>query len=292
MVNRRDLLLGLMVLAVFIGMIFIVLLSLTALTVDGSRVTSKSVGIIEIIGPIVSPMPVVESLERYISDDNILAIVIRLNTPGGGVSATQEIYETVKKARRAGKKIVASMGAVAASGGYYVAAACDTVVATPGTITGSIGVIASFSEFSNLFEKIGITFNVRKTGKFKDTGSIARKMTDEEKALIDELIMDTHEQFVQAVFMGRNLDPDFVRENADGRVFTGRQALNIGFVDILGTYQEAIDLAGTMVGLGKNPPVHKVQKDIFRRVLIDGISNLISRSVGDEIPSISYKWVY
>jgi protease-4 len=291
MVNRRDAILGIMLVVVLVGVIFITLLTLTSVTMEGVHVTTECVAVIEIVGTIINPMPVVEKLERYIKDDKILAIVLRLDTPGGGISATQEIYETVIKVRLAGRKVIASMGGVAASGGYYIAAACDTVVATPGSITGSIGVIATFSEFSDLLEKIGITFNVRKSGKFKDTGSFAREMTEEEKAYIDNIIMDTHEQFVQAVSEGRNLDPDFVREYADGRVFTGRQAVDMGFVDILGTYQDAIDVAGTMVGLGENPPVYKEKRGVLWDVIVNGMSQLIARGMTLKIPRISYMWI-
>lgn len=292
MIHRRDLLLGLLLLSFFVVIIISALLMLASFAVNGVHVSEKSVAIIEIKGPILSPNFVVEKLERYITNINIPAIVLRLNTPGGGVSATQEIYETVKKARNAGKKVIASMGAVSASGGYYIAAACDSVVATPGTITGSIGVIATFPDFSDLYKKIGINFNIRKSGKFKDTGSSSRKMTDEEKAIIDELIMDTYEQFILAVSEGRELDLDFVREIADGRVFTGRQAMEKGLVDILGTYQDAIDLAGVLVGLGENPPVFKETKDTFREIFIGWMSEFFSIGLDYKLPRISYLMTY
>jgi len=290
MVNRRDMVLGLFLLVVLLGVISIALLMSTAFGTGGFRVSGDCVAIIEINGPIYDPMPVVQRLERYIKSDDVLAIVVRLNTPGGGISATQEIHDTILKARYAGKTVIASMGTVAASGGYYIAAACDSVVATPGTITGSIGVIAKFSEFSELFEKIGITFNTRKSGKFKDTGSVTRKMTKEEEALIDEVIMDTYEQFVEAVSEGRNLDPDYVRKYADGRVFTGRQAKKLGFVDMLGTYQDAIDLAGDMVGLGIDPPVLRERRGFLYDVLIDGVSRIVTGGIDFATPRIAYMW--
>jgi len=292
MVNRRDMFLGLAVLVVILGIILISFLTLSTLVFNGIPITSKRVAIIEINGAIISPMPIVQRLERYIKDENIPAIILRLNTPGGGISATQEIYETVIKARSAGKKIVASMGSVAASGGYYIAAACDTIIATPGSITGSIGVIANFTEFSDLFEKIGITFNVRKSGKYKDVGSFSRKMTEEEKTLIDNVIMDTYEQFIDAVSEGRNLNPDYVRQYADGRVFTGRQAKEIGFVDVLGTYHDAIDIAGEMAGLGPDPPVHKEPKGIFWDMFVESTVNIVSRILEVRIPKLSYLLTY
>ena len=291
MIYRRDIVLGLMLLVVVTGIIMIALLSLVSVNMDGISVSGESVALIEIVGTIYDPMPAVQKLERYMSNDDIPAIVIRLNTPGGGISATQEIHQTIIKARLVGKKVIASMGSVAESGGYYIAAACDSVVATPGTITGSIGVIANFTEMSELFDKLGITFNVRKSGTFKDTGSIARKMTKEEEALIDSVIMDSYDQFVEAVSEGRSLDPDFVRQYADGRVFTGRQAKELGFVDILGTYQDAIDLAGDMTGLGINPPVVREQRGLFWDVLVDGFSRVIAGGIAQGIPRFGYIWL-
>jgi len=288
MLNRRDVLLGLFILVFFIGFVFIVLLTLTAKSVGSFRVSQKRVAIIEIIGPIINPGPVVEKLERYMKNSSIPAIVIRLDTPGGGVAASQEIYETIIKSHNAGKKIIASMGAVAASGGYYIATACDTVVANPGTITGSIGVIVNFADFSALYQKIGIDFPVRKSGKYKDIGSSARKMTDEEKALIDSVVMDTYEQFIKAVSEGRDIELDTVRSFADGRVFTGRQAKNIGLVDELGTYQDAIDIAGNMVGLGANPPVLKEARNIWEELLIHGITKLQWLKFEQGIPHLLY----
>ncbi|MCE5251519.1 signal peptide peptidase SppA [bacterium] len=274
MLNKRDIVLGLFILMFFLGFVLIVTIMLSSMSADGFRVAQKRVAVIEIVGPIISPASVVNKLERYMKNNNIPAVVIRLDTPGGGVAASQEIYETIIKARYAGKKIVASMGSVAASGGYYIAAACDTVVANPGTITGSIGVIVNFADFSDLYKKVGIDFPVRKSGKYKDIGSSARKMTDEEKALIDSVIMDTYDQFVTAVSEGRDIDAETVRSFADGRVFTGRQAKERGLVDVMGTYQDAIDIAGTMVGLGVNPPVLKETRTFWEDMLLHGITRL------------------
>lgn len=288
MLNKRDMWLGLFVLVVVAAVVVGALLSVLSITV-GDRVGGKKrVAVVEIIGPIVSSAALVEQLERYIENENVPVIVIRLNTPGGGVAASQEIYETVRKARRAGKTVIASMGAVAASGGYYIAAACDTILANPGTITGSIGVVANFADFSELYKKIGIDFSARKSGKFKDMGSTSRKMTDEEKALLDSVIMDTYEQFVQAVSEGRGLDVDSVRAIADGRIFTGRQALGNGLVDLLGTYCDALDLAGELSGLGKNPPVLKERRDIWEDFILGGIAKLLWFRVELGIPKLLY----
>lgn len=288
MIHRRDAILGISLL----GALF--LMALFVLTVvSGGRSgefhgAKKSVAVVEITGLILNPKPVVEKLERYMRNDRIPVIVLRLNTPGGGIAPTQEIYATVLKAREKGKKVVGSMGAVAASGGYYIAAACDTVVASPGTITGSIGVIADFAEFSGLLRKIGVDVTVIKSGKFKDVGSFSRQMTEEEKTLITGVVMDTYEQFVEAVSKGRRMDIETVRKYADGRVFTGRQAKELGFVDVLGTYQDAVDLAGRMAGMGENPPVIREDRDLFWDIISKGISNLLMRGMEWSFPRLSY----
>ena len=288
MLNRRDVWLGLSVLVVVAGVVVIALLSVLSLASGDLAGGRKRVAVVDIIGPIMSSTAPVQQLERYIENENVPVIVIRLNTPGGGVAASQEIYETVRKARRAGKTVIASMGAVAASGGYYIAAACDTILANPGTITGSIGVIASFADFSELYKKIGIDFSARKSGKYKDMGSTSRKMTDEEKALLDSVIMDTYDQFVQAVSEGRNIDLDSVRALADGRIFTGRQALGNGLVDILGTYHDALDIAGEISGLGKNPPVLKERRDIWEDFILREAAKLLWFRVELGIPKLLY----
>lgn len=288
MLNRRDVWIGLFLLASIAGIVIIALLAMAIMSSDGLSISKKSVAVIEIVGPIMSSMPVVEKLESYIKNDNIPVIVIRLNTPGGGVAASQEIYETVIKARHAGKKVVASMGAIAASGGYYIAAACDTVVANPGTITGSIGVIINFADFSELYKKIGIDFPSRKSGKYKDIGSPSRKMTEEEKVLLDSVVMDTYEQFVQAVSEGRDMDLATVRSHADGRIFSGRQAKEIGLVDVLGTYQDAIDIAGDMVGLGVDPPVLRPRKSIWEELLVQGITKIKQLGLEQSVPKLQY----
>ncbi len=288
MIHRKDLILGLALLSVFVVVIFVALVMLASVSGGGIQLAEESVAVIEVNGAIISPDFVVEKLEKYIKNDNIPAIVIRLNTPGGGVSATQEIYETVIKARDAGKIVIASMGSVSASGGYYIAAACDSIMATPGTITGSIGVIATFPDLSGLYDLIGVSFNVRKSGKFKDTGSTMREMSEEEKKVIDAVVMDTYDQFVAAVAEGRGMDKDTVRTLADGRVYTGRQAVENGLVDLLGTYQSAIDMAGVMAGLGEYPPVHKESRDTLRDMLMELKNDYFTFGINRKMPRIMY----
>jgi protease IV len=186
----------------------------------------------------------------------VKAVLLDINSPGGSVGAVQEIYSAVMKARKeTGKPFVARFGEVSASGGYYVAAACDKIVAHPGTITGSIGVIFSVGNFEGLLKKIGVKMEPIKSGKFKDMGSPSREMTAEEKKLLQGMIDDSYGQFVEAVAAGRGMPVEQVKLLADGRIFTGRQAQEAKLVDALGDYRDALDLAGELGKIGKNPKV-------------------------------------
>jgi protease-4 len=173
------------------------------------------------------------------------------------------LFEELKRVRNKGKKVVVSMGSVAASGGYYIACAADEIYANPGTITGSIGVIAEFPIIDGLMDKIGIRFETIKTGKFKDTGSSFRPMTEEEHALIEDMLMDVYDQFVQAVAQSRGMPIEDVKKYADGRVFSGRQALDYGFVDSLGTQIDAIERAAALAGIEGKPRLLRKSKRRF-----------------------------
>jgi len=224
--------------------------------------------LVEVRGTILDPEPVVTQIRKYIRDRSVAAIVLRIESPGGSVAAAQEIHKAVLSARKAGKRVVASMGNLAASGGYYIAVAADTIVANPGTVTGSIGVIAEFPNVEELLDKLGLKVEVIKSGQYKDIGSPLRKMQKEERRLIQEVLQDAYEQFLEAVAVGRGIPEERIRPYADGRIFTGRQALALGFVDVLGGYQDAIDLAGRMAGIGPNPPtVGGRRKGLIERLL-------------------------
>ncbi len=194
---------------------------------------------------------IVEDIHKALEDDDIKVILLRLDTPGGTIASAQEIYAELMKARKAGKKIVASMGDAAASGGYYIATPADVIIANPGTATGSIGVIMETIELDKLLEKLGIHFNVIKSGKFKDFGSYFRPMTEEERKLAHADIMDMYDQFVHDVAQARNLPVDKVRKLADGRVYSGKQAKALGLVDRLGNYEDALDACKELGHLDK-----------------------------------------
>ena len=196
----------------------------------------------------------------------IKAVVLRINSPGGSIGAVQEIYEEVIRLKEKGKKVVVSMGDVGASGAYYIACAADKIVANPGTITGSIGVLMSLGNMEELFRKIGIKVEVIKRGKHKDIGSLSREMTAEEKRLLQGLIDDAYDQFLQVVIEGRNLRKSKAEKIAQGQVFTGRQAKNLGLIDEIGNFQDAVRLAGKLAGIPGEPKVIELPKP-FPRIL-------------------------
>ncbi len=220
------------------------------------------VALVRIEGVLASSDRIVKELDDYADDSSVRAIVLRIDSPGGGVVPSQEIYDAVQRVRKAGKKVVVSMGSVAASGGYYVAAAADKIVANPGTLTGSIGVKMEFANIEKLLQKIGIRGVVVKAGTYKDVGSPYRDMTDAERKLLQGVIDDVHDQFIDAVARGRHLPVAQVRALADGRIFTGRQALALKLVDRLGDLDDSIQYAGELAGIKGKPRVVEKKKKL------------------------------
>jgi len=244
------------------------------------------VAVVEIYGQIVDSRDVVRQLKKWTDDGAVKAIVLDIDSPGGGVAASQEMYEQVLKTREEGKIVVAGMRSVAASGAYYVACAADQIVANPGTLTGSIGVIVSFPTAQRLFDKIGIRWEIVKSGDLKDAGDWSHPMTPEEERMLKAVIDDTYEQFVETVAEGRGRTKEEIYPLADGSIFTGRQARNLGLVDTLGTAEDAISLAGDLAGLGRDPDVvreHKRQAGILDLLtggmkFLDRLSEIEQRS--------------
>ncbi len=243
----------------FVVLIFVFLFSGDD-TEDVSSGTAGTVALVELNETIISSQQIVQQLKKYRENSNVRAIVLRVDSPGGGVSASQEIYEEVKKTREYGKPIVVSMGAVAASGGYYVSLGASRIVANPGSITGSIGVISQFMHINALLDKIGVTSTTIKSGKLKDAGSPFRKPNDDDKKYFQEMIDDIYDQFVSAVAKERKLDKALVKKYADGRVFTGRKAYELKLIDTLGTYQDAIKIAAQLAQVYGTPRVIKERK--------------------------------
>ena len=296
---KRNPILMVLLTAVVLGAVFFVLLFITS-RLSGRRtsaalsvVGTDRVALVKISGVLISSEHVVEELNEYSDDPSIKAIVIRIDSPGGGVVVSQEIYNAVTKAKKEGKKVVVSMGSVAASGGYYVAAAADKIVANPGTLTGSIGVIMEFANVEKLLEKIGVKGVVVKAGEYKDMGSPFRDMTPQERKLLQDVIDDVHNQFVKAVAEGRNLPESDVRAIADGRIFTGQQALALKLVDQMGDLDDSIRLAGSLAGIkGKPKVVEKRTKIPFFEYLKEEsaswISDVIQRGINRSSVALQY----
>lgn len=281
MFSRRHPYLFFLIIFSAINAVFII--SISALFVfgrDGSGLDfGEKVGVIEITGVIKESGSVLNSLKQFREDDSIKAIVLRIDSPGGGVGPSQEIYREVQKTVKV-KKVVASMGAIATSGGYYVAAGADGIVANPGTITGSIGVIMGFTNFEAILKKIGLVPIVIKSGVYKDTGSPVRPMLPEEREMLQQFVEKIHSQFVKDVASGRNLEQKMVEALADGRIFTGQDAMTYKLVDRLGNLEDAIEWAGRMGGItGEISTVYAKKKELpLLKYLLDlSIGTLIDR---------------
>lgn len=239
---------------------------------DGPLFAAAKVGRIDLYGPIEESDEFLDELSAHEDDPFVRALVVRVDSPGGAVAPSQEMFEGLRRYRRnTGRPVVVSMGNIAASGGYYVAMAGDRVVANPGTLTGSIGVIWSFPDASRLLERIGIRMEVVKTGEMKDAGAPWRALTAEERKVLEATLEDVKLQFAEAVSEGRGMDLDRVLAVADGRVFSGREALTLGLVDTLGTLDDARQIAARLAGLDADAPLVSKHRergiwDEFRRV--------------------------
>lgn len=266
----------------FLSMVYLV----SSITGGERRlVASSGIGLIEVKGLIIDSQEIVKQLSDFRKDGKVKAVVLRIDSPGGVVGPSQEIYAEVRKLA-AVKKVVVSMGSVAASGGYYIAAPASVIYANPGTITGSIGVLMKLSNIEGLLGKLGMKSFTIKTGKFKDAGSPVRPMTDEERAMLQSVIDSTHGQFVKAVAEGRKLPVEEVARIADGRIFSGEQAKDLKLIDRLGTLQDAIEEAGKMAGISGEPNVIKPPKkkkhimDLLVEETASQLSNIVRQERG------------
>ena len=279
MSNTAKWVVAIVAFVVLLGGLFVVfVISLFFVEPEDETVSTsgEKVAVVELNQPILSSEETVRQFKKYRENRSVKAIVFRVESPGGGVSASQEIYEEVKKTRDGGKPVVVSMGSVAASGGYYVSCGATKIVANPGTLTGSIGVIFQFLHFNELMNRIGIDASTFKTGKYKDIGSPFRKTTADEKRFFDQLLGDVYNQFVDVVTGERKMARKKVVQYADGRVFTGRQAFEYGFVDTLGTMEDAIDIAAKLGDISGKPTVVKERRfrSWLERMMGDAVSEL------------------
>lgn len=241
------------------GFLFVLYLAVKS---DGSggSISGDRVGVVEISGTITDSKRALKDLKEFRDNDHVKAVVVRVDSPGGSVGPSQEIFDAIKRLNQK-KKVVVSMGSMAASGGFYIACAGEKVFANPGTLTGSIGVIMQIPNVSGVLKWAGVEMNTITAGKRKDSGSPFRPMTDEERAYFDALLADVHEQFIQAVADGRKMKVEDVRPYADGRVFSGRQAKELKLVDELGGIDDAIAAAGKLGGIEGEPKVEYIKRD-------------------------------
>ena len=251
--KHKKLWLGLVVAgAPFVFVLFPVIFFVLLLTGNDSIPWGEGIGLLEVEGVIADSRETVRQLDEMGKDDRVRAVVLRVDSPGGVVGPSQEIYAEVKKLATK-KKVVVSMGSLAASGGYYIAAPASMIMANPGTITGSIGVLMKVPNVEGLLGKVGLRAVTLKTGRFKDAGSPIRAMTAEDRAMLQGVLESAHKQFVRAVAEGRRLPVEDVRKLADGRIFTGEQALALKLIDRIGTLQDAVEEAGKLGGIKGEP---------------------------------------
>ena len=248
---------GVGVLVLFVVTVWLIL----AVSDDGLPGGAK-VAVVEVQGVIgigadrgLDTESIVRTLGEYRDDPAVRAVVLRIDSPGGVVAPTQEIFTAVRRFREVKKPVVASLGSVAASGGYYVAVSADRIFASPGTLTGSIGVVMQLANVEGLLKKVGVEYVVVKAGAYKDVGNFARAMTPEERRILQSLLDDVYDQFISAVAEGRGLEPKAVRAFAEGRIYSGRQAHGLKMVDDLGGLEDAIEAAAKMAGLPPKPKV-------------------------------------
>lgn len=243
------------------------------------------VGIVEIQGVITESKDILNLIKRFREDDEIKSIVIRIDSPGGVIGPSQEIYREIRKTTPE-KQIIASMGSIAASGGYYIAAATNGIIANPGTITGSIGVILAYTNFRAVLDKIGMVPVVIKSGPFKDMGSPTKKMSKEEKDVLQAFVDQAHQQFVSAIAEGRKMDIDHVKSLADGRIYTGEEAVKQGLVDRLGNFEDAIEWAGQLGGIqGRVSTVYKKKEKLsfLKYIMESTLHDLVNQVIRQDI---------
>ncbi|MDA8327180.1 MAG: signal peptide peptidase SppA [Nitrospiraceae bacterium] len=241
------------------GLVLMLLIIGAAMAFFSKIQAGEKIGLVRVEGPITDSGNIIDEIKDYASDPSIKAIVMRVDSPGGGVAPSQEIYEEVRKAA-AKKYVVVSMGSLAASGGYYISVPATRIFANPGTITGSIGVIMEVPNIQGLLGKLGVKTEVIKSGRNKDLGSLFKAMPPEQRRILQEALDNVHEQFIEAVASGRKIPLDRVKALADGRIFTGEQAKALKLVDNLGDLEDAIAAAKTMAGIKGKPSIVKKKK--------------------------------
>ncbi len=265
----------------------------SALLPDRWKSPSGEIALVRIQGMLMDSQNIVRQLSDYRHNPGVRGILLRIDSPGGAVAPAQEIYSEIMKLRADHKTVYASMGTVAASGGYYIACAADYVLANPGTLTGSIAAVMAFSNIEELTNKIGVKPVIIKSGKYKDVGSPLRAMNPEERKLLQNVVDDVHQQFVQAVAKGRGLSVSEVKEIADGRIMTGQQALKLKLIDEIGGLEKTLELLAKKIGVEGRPRVieEKEKTPFFDWLLQSSLSSrLVETLIPASLPRLQYIW--
>jgi len=281
--KKHPILIGFLVVSlVAVVFYFMILGSFSLMGGDGGGMLwlGDTIGVVEIYGVIDKHKHIVQTVREYTEDDSISAILVHIDSPGGVVAPTQEIYSALRKAA-AVKPVFAAMGSQAASGGYYVACAAETIVANPGTLTGSLGVVMEFFSVKDAMDKFGVDAETITSGKHKSAGNFTQKLSRDNRHMLQGVVDSVHGQFVEVVMINRRMAKEQVMDLADGRVFTGAQALELGLVDQLGTFYDAVDLLKQRLGIeGKVQLVYpKNKKQSMLDTILDGLASRIENSM-------------
>jgi protease-4 len=296
--QKHPILLGIFILTgiffLFLGGVSLLISSLISHGPQTDIFSKKEgVGIVELKGLIVSSEQTLKHLTEFRNNSNVKSIVLRIESPGGAVGAAQEIYQEVMRTNSV-KPVVASMGSMGASGGYYAALGAERIIANPGTMTGSIGVIVKFPNLEGLFEKIGYKSEVIKSGPLKDVGAGDRPLSKEERKLMQDLIDNVYDQFVRHIAAARDMEEDTVRGLADGRIYTGEQALEVGLIDSLGNFTDAITIAADMGGLDAEKPPQLIYPKVDRKFSLFNLLTSAEQSLVNNFvplyPILSFEW--
>lgn len=288
---------------VFLGISFLYLAKITSVSDRYYEQTGSGSGKIAVVNldfTILSSESIVRQFNKFRDDNSIKAIILKVNTPGGGVAASQEMYEIIRKTRDKGKPVIVSISSLGASGGYYAACGGSIIIADPGSLVGSIGVIMNLMNFKELAEKIGVSETIIKSGELKDAGNPFRDINEKDKEYFQDIVNDSYDQFLEVVSRERKMDKEKLKEYANGRVFTGRQAKDIGLIDSLGTFEDAVRIAAGMAGIDGEPALVRERERLsLTERILDGFSNNELKSIKEELknefmnqPLLQYKFVY
>ncbi len=291
--KKRGLLKGILILFALI-LVFAVMVNLLPFGGNGDFSISKSgdkIGVVEVFGVITGSADITRQIKKYADDKSIKGILVHIDSPGGVVAPSQEIYSALVEARKK-KKVVASMASLAASGGYYIAVGADKVMANPGTITGSIGVIIGFMDMHSVMEKLGVKSITVKSGKFKDIGASSREFTEDDRKVLQSVIDDVYEQFVEAVATERHMTIEEVKKLADGRIYSGRQSKELGLIDRLGGFSDAVKLLGELAGISGEPVLvrEKEKYSFIKELFSNRLGGLWDRYKVTSAPGLYYLW--